>query len=188
MAEGGSFNISQLVRELGLKAVSAEDLRILETIQPVLIAGDLSRTTPPHEQPAALLAARTDGAIGRRGMFEVQCLAPGGAFVGWIVFSTLGTTSQIRVVTTPSGVATVSPGAGQLSRAPIRSILRIGDVPATGAPSLVLTSGFTAQAGFADLYVPNGAFFQIEHATDNVLNVDIGIHWREVLAAENVPG
>lgn len=184
---GGAFNVAELVKTLGLKPVGPDEMRLRQDIQPVLTVGDLSATTPPHEQPAALFGSLVTGAVGTVGMFEIQSLAPGGGYVGWFNQTTAFSTCQVRVATAPSGVATVVAPAGQLSRAPVLSILRIGDLVATGLPEILFsTDAQQINFGWRDIYVPHGSFFQVELTALNALSA-IGVHWREVLAAENVP-
>jgi len=191
MAKGGAFNVSQLVRELGLTAVSPEDMRVLQTIQPTLQVGNLSDVTPPHVGPSALFGAVTVGAVGERGMFEMRCLAPGGAFVEWILFSTELTGGQFRITTTqalnPAGGPIVVPSAGQMSRDPVVSLAFQGSQLATGLPSVsIVTSSDQFRFGATPLFVPRGSFFSIESTINNTIAI-LGIGWREVPASEHVP-
>lgn len=183
---GGGFNVAALIKELGLKPVGPDEMRVRGDIQPVLIAGDLSATTPAHEQPAAMFGTTISGAPGTAALFELQSLSPGGGFVGF-VSSVQSTGVRMRVVTAGSGISTVLAPAGVLSRAPLVSIVRIGDVAPSAEPFIAFASTLNAtQYGWHDIYVPTGSFFQLESASLNN-SIQVGIHWREVVAAENVP-
>ena len=56
---GGAFNVSQLIRELGLQAVTGDEMRVQETIQPTMRVADLSDVTPPHVAPTAIFGLET---------------------------------------------------------------------------------------------------------------------------------
>lgn len=187
MALGGAFNVSHLIKELGLKAVEGDAMRVLETIQPTLVIGDLHDSTPAHQPPTALFGFVAQGTPSNVGLFEIQCLSPGGAFVGWFSISTVFTGAAIRVVTTGAGVSNVVPSAGQLSRAPVVSIAREGNISATTDPGVQFVTD-TQQLffGFRDLYIPKGSFFQVELTSVNTISA-IGVHWREIPAMENNP-
>jgi len=187
MAKGGAFNVSQLIRELGLTSVSKEDMRVLETIQPTLLVGDMSNVTPPHVGPSALFGAVTVGAVAEVGIFELRCLAPGGGFVEWIMFATDATGGRFRISLTSSGVATPVVSAGQMSRDAVVSNAFQGSVPPTGLPAVTIVANIDQfRFGHTPLFVPRGSFFQIESTVLNTIAI-LGIGWREVPASEHVP-
>jgi len=187
MAKGGAFNVSQLIRELGLQTIEGDTMRVLETIQPTMIVADISDSTPPHVGASAMFGASIVGTVPNVGLFELQCLAPGGAFIEWMMFSVGAGNMRFRVTTVASGVSTLVAPAGVLSRDPIVSIARIGNVAPTGLPHILVTSA-TDFFHFGDkpFFIPRGAFFQLEAASQNVTN-PVGCGWREIPASEHVP-
>ncbi len=184
MAEGGSFNIAALVRRLGLKAVAAEDLRVLQTIQPVLPVGNLSDFTPPFVSASAMFAETVLGIAGGTGFMQLQCLAPGGGFIDWFQFRSGFSNGRMRVSATDLGGA-VSTTVGQTSREPVVSIVTSGSNLLINEPGVHLSeNGIFIQFGLRPIFVPRGSFFQMQLIFPN-LNGDIGFGWREVPAAEN---
>lgn len=188
MATGGAFNVARLIRELGLKPVAGDEtlMRVLQTIQPTLQVGDLSHTTPPHVGASAMFGSIVIGLAAQRGIIELQSLAPGGGFVEWVMVDTNATGAQMRVVTTPSGVAIAVPSAGQLSRDPVLSTVVRGSVAATGDPSVVIVADIDQfRFGHTPLFIPRGSIFQVEHTVDQQLSF-VNFGWREVPAPENL--
>lgn len=188
MARGGAFNVSALIRQLGLKAVSGEDLRVLETIQPVLPVGDLAGLTPAHVPPSAMFGDFVAGGVGTNATMEIQSLAPGGLFVDWLIVgpSTSFVGWSVTTVTHAAGLPVLA-SAGQLSNEPIESVVRSGAIAAVGGNSVAADSinggtFFPAHPWF----VPRGSFFSMQSAVANV-SVLLNFSVHEVPAAENAP-
>lgn len=183
----GAFNVVALLRDLGLKQISGDEMRVREDIQPTMSVGDLSDLTPPHVAPTALFGALIAGIVGQRGMIELHCLAPGGGFIEWLTWDSATMGALLRIVTVASGVAVPVPVAGQASRDAVLSTVVQGSLVATAAPSILLsqTEAFFAFAP-RPIFVPRGAFFQVEGQT-NGGGGSVGFSWREVPASEHVP-
>jgi len=178
----GSFNISRLIAELGLKNVP--DMAIVERIQPVVNVGDLAGQTPPHVPPSAIFGETAPGAVAQRAFLEIQCLSPGGAFVDWITIDgaplALMRTAATAVI--PAGtIITAFP----TSRDTVVSIARIAAAATTGIRGAVLTDVRTPSLS-RPIFVRRGDFFVLEAGSDDQ-NFRFGIGWREVPATESVP-
>jgi len=188
MAKGGAFNISELVRELGLTAVTSEDLRVLQTIQPVLNVGDLSDVTPPHVAASSMFGFTVTAAGGLLATMELQCLAPGGCFIEWIVVvSTTNVGMRVTTAAIAAGQAVVAP-AGQTSRDPIVSVVRQGDVAAPGIAEAVVfgATSFDMSFGPNPIFIPRASFFSLQALVANTAaTISFGV--REVPASEHVP-
>lgn len=186
MAKGGAFNVSQLIRELGLQTISGEDLRVLETIQPTLLVGDLSDVTPPHVAASAFFGVTLAGAVGLAGTVELQCLAPGGCFIEWVSIDSPVVAIAMRVTTVSLGVTTPLAAAGVTSRDPIVSRVR--------TDAVVLGPAFVSLAQTGDffpmnpnpMFIPRASFFSLQHQVVNLTGT-VGFAVREVPASEHVP-
>jgi len=175
-----------LIRELGLQTISGDDMRVLETIQPTLLVGDLSDVTPPHVAASAFFGAVIVGAVGLSGTIELQCLAPGGCFIEWITIDSPTVSIAMAVGTAASGAATPVVAAGLTSRDPIVSRVN------TDASALITPSVTLAQTGAYfpfnpnPMFVPRGSFFTLQTALVNTTGT-VGFGVREVPASEHVP-
>lgn len=185
----GTFNVSRLIAELGLQNLTGQELRVLQTIQPVLNVGDIGDNSPPHVSPAAMFGGLAIGSGGNVGSVQLQCLAPGGGFIEWLTFESATTDFNMSVRTVPSGTATVLAPAGVLSRDPIASIVTTDFVAPLGAPQIQLSQD-TNQYTFTPrpLFVPRGSFFLLQAQTGGGGALFLfGFGWREVPASEHVP-
>lgn len=189
MAKGGAFNVSQLIRELGLQTIDGDTMRVLETIQPTMVVGDLSDVTPPHVAPSAIFGLTIAGVVAESGTIEIQCLAPGGLFIEWII--TIGTTTNLLARVTTATIAAglpIIPPAGQTSRDPMVSVVRAGTIIASPLNEFVAFG--TASQGLSfgpnPLFIPRGSFFNIQ-ALNNNAAVSLSFGAREVPSSEHSP-
>jgi len=183
----GTFNVSQLIAELGLQNIGqGEILRVLDSIQPTMSVGSLEDTTPPHVPPSALFGAFEATAPGLFSTVQIQCLAPGGAYVDWVV-SQSTTPIEMRVVTVDPGATTLLAVAGQTSRDAIVSIARHDAIAAIATPFVFIEDdSMFMQFGKHPIFVPRGSFFTISSFLAN-LTFSWGLAWREVPSSESVP-
>ncbi len=182
----GAFNITRLIAELGLKNVS--ELDVIERIQPVLPIGNLSDLTPPHVAPSALFGNFLPAVVALFGVFEIQCLAPGGAFVDW--FSYIGSGDiGVRILVTPQiPAAPIIAPAGQASRDPVVSVARSDNVVFGGGfeiPTFRQNQNFFTFSA-RGMFIPRGSFVNFQSQSSNN-ETSFGIGWREVPATEHVP-
>jgi len=185
MAKGGAFNVTALIKELGLQTISGDTMRVLETIQPTIPVGDLSDVTPPHVQASGFFGEQMTGGGGLFGTCEIQCLGAGGLFIDWV--SCTGSQScaiRIQDATIAGGLPVVTP-AGRTSRDPLVSIVRLGQT-GNGSGSRLVLSVNVILNGWVPLFVPRGKFFLMQTLVADVgtfMNFSI----REVPASEHSP-
>ncbi len=179
-----TFNITQLIRELGLKNVDSMD--VVERLQPVVTVADLSDLTPAHQAPKALFGAFIAAVVAERFVMEVQCLAPGGLFVDWLAYDSTGNLRISINATAVAGALPVVAPVGQASRDPVRSIVREGTLPGAVVPGMIVRNEHTFPAGSIGLFVPRAQFFLIQSASTNIQG-DIGFTFWEVPATESAP-
>jgi len=182
---GGAFNTSKFIQELGLKPVGPDEMRVLSDIQPVLIAGDLSGTTPPHIAPSAFFGLLLAGAVGLHGTVELQVLSPGGCFIEWISLDSPVVAVQMRVGTVTLGTATPVVAAGFTSRDPVASLVTTDAVAIGGASVTLSQTGIYFPFNPNPMFVPSGSFFSLQTQTANSFGT-VGFAIREVPAAENL--
>jgi len=187
MAKGGAFNVSQLIRELGLQTISGDTMRVLETIQPTISVGDLGGLTPPHVTASAFFDHFMVGSGGLFGTVEVQCLSPGGLFIDWITYNSTSTSDfTIRSATALPG-GTIETAAGVTSRDPLVSIVRSGNVARISGNGVSLSrNGDIFVFGNKPIFVPRGQFFGFQVNTADTSS-EVGFSVREVPASEHVP-
>lgn len=185
----GAFNVSRLIAELGLQQLTGEELRVLETIQPVLSVGDISGNSPPHQAPAAMFGGIALGAGANFGTVQLQCLAPGGLFVDWFTLVTPTTTVRLSVRPgAPSAGMPVLAAAGQLSRDPVVSIVTNGNAAVIAAPVCTFEQTTTQfNYGPQPLFVPRGTSLTFQATTVGVQIFTFNFAIREVPASEHVP-
>ncbi len=186
----GAFNVTALIRELGLQAVEPDVMEVLRRIQPVITVGDLSDVTPPHVAPTAIFGSLSLSAAGTNGTVALQCLAPGGGFIEWVTIQSTTANALMSVRTVDPGVVTVVGPAGQVSRDPVVSIVRQDAIAALGAPNILLSQtenffGFSPRP----LFIPRASFFILQASNAGVgPSFSWGFSFREVPASEHVPG
>lgn len=186
MAKGGAFNVSQLIRELGLQTMTGEDMRVLQTIQPTLLVGDLSDVTPPHVAASAFFGVTLAGAVGLAGAVELQCLAPGGCFIEWITIDSPVVSISMRVSLTSLGVGTPLAAAGVTSRDAIVSRVQTDAVALGGAAVTLAQTGDFFGFSPNPMFIPRASFFSLQHQVVNLVGT-VGFGVREVPASEHVP-
>jgi len=186
----GTFNVSALIAELGLQNVTGDEMRVLQSIQPVLAVGDISGNTPPHVPPAAAFGALVLGGGATFGTMQLQSLAPGGCFMDWFTFQSAATSLNVTVRegNVAPGMAVVAPAA-QLSRDPVVSIATNGAQAAgVGAPA-ILVNNTTVRHDFSPhpWFIPRGFSVVFQSIVVGVLIFNMAFGIREVPATEHVP-
>ena len=182
---GGAFNTSKFIEALGLKPVGPDEMRVSSSIQPVLIAGDLSQQTPPHIAASAFFGTTLVGGVGLHGTVELQVLAPGGCFVEWVSIDSPVVAMSMRVGPVSLGTATPLAAAGFTSRDAVQS-RAFTDAVAVGGASVILSqSGIYWPFNPNPMFVPSGSFFSLQTQIANTTGT-VGFAIREVPAAENL--
>jgi hypothetical protein len=179
----GSYNVSRLLQELGLKNVV--EMPIADNIQTVLPLPTMAGHVPQHNGRVALFGGVQGGVVGEFSLFDIHCLDPGGGIV-------LGAASDLApkdVILRPTpptwgGVGPVAVPASDYTNDPTVSVCTKG--------SQVAAVGFTAPRMYqsiqpsplAQLYVPRGQHFRILSTTVNA-QVSLHIQWIGIGATES---
>ncbi len=184
---GGAFNTAALIRELGLKPVGPDEMRVLTTIQPTMDVANLSDHTPVHKVPTAMFGATIQGLAGESGVVQVQSLAPGGIFIEDLIIAGAQNVVATTNLAPLAGVIVVVLPACLFSDDPIVSSVLQGSVPAILPPRAQLraASSIYAAAGPNGWFIPKGTFFRISTSALAV-STEVIFTIREVPAAPNV--
>lgn len=163
----GTYNISRLLRELGLKNVAEMPLR--ESIQPVIPLASMAGQVPVHVGSVALSGGVASAAAAQRSAFQLQILDPGGAVLQW-VHDLSDNVSGIFTSETPlvwSTGPTLTRVVQFNNGVPSPSIMNMGAV----AGGALLTDPEIGElmpvAQFAPLYIPRGHYLQIIDTATN---------------------
>jgi len=180
------FNVSDLIRRLGLKNVSG--LPIEERITPTVNVGSLEGLTPSLVPPSALFADTTAAVAARVGLVEVQSLSPGGLWIENVFFNAAFTSAlvySLRQVPDLSftGALTATIVA---SNEPFVSQVFMGDIAPSGLRGLTVTLNPDPRGNFGPWYIPRGDVFRLEGTVVNQI-FGWGIFIREVPATEHAP-
>jgi len=186
----GAFNVSQLIRELGLQRVTGNEMRVLETIQPTMEVADLSAVTPPHQAPTSLFAATVSSTAATFGACGVQSLGAGGCFIDWITVN-FGVGGVLMVIQTTDPGFTLAPVApmATLSKDPGASLFFDESIALfAGGVRIPLSSGTQFwNWTTAPLFIPRGSFFLLQSSVATTGVFEVGIHARDVPASEFAP-
>jgi len=78
--KGYLWNLAEYLRRLGLQT-AGEQPQLLDSVQPVLIAGDASALTTPFVPAMAWAGRQFVGTVAQRTGFAIRSNAPGGTFI-----------------------------------------------------------------------------------------------------------
>lgn len=181
----GSYNITRLLREWGLKNVVEMPLR--ETVQPTLNLDAMKGQYPVHVGGVAMFGGFVAAVGGEHAGMEIQCLDPGGGILMGV--DSAGTlTLELELSPTPVVWATgpTAQPAQQFNNNATVSLSLQGNRVA--GPSLVIPRINSQQiaSSFAPLYVPRGAFLQLFSDTANSAR-GFAVAWCGILATESDP-
>ncbi len=182
---GGAFNVAELVKQLGLKPVGPDEMRVRGDIQPVLAVGQLDDLTPQHVPASAFVGIAGIAVLLEVSTLELQCLSAGGLFVDWLSYSSAFTGQfRIRAAALAAAQAIIVPS--NASNETVASVVRGGSQVPTGGPLGGLLDQRSSFVNFQrPIYVPKGMFFSIEGRLVNV-PASMAFGWREVPAAPNL--
>jgi len=85
--KGNFWNLSEYLRRLGLQT-AGEQPQLLDSVQPVLIAGDVSGLTTPFVPALAWAGRLFIGTVAERTGFAIRSNSPGGTFIRSLRLST----------------------------------------------------------------------------------------------------
>lgn len=167
----GSWNLNEVLRQLGLKNVS--QLPVVRAIQPVLPLGDSGGITPPLLPPAAWVGGASAAAVGRYSGFQFQAAGAGGTYLRYFS-ARAGTSGRVTW-----GITATNPAAGLATACPTYEMgptpLQTRCFDGNSASSLSINDYPTAYIAnnadriFPDLiYVPLGRWLTILDYSVNV--------------------
>lgn len=151
----GSFNISRLIAQYGLKNVS--ELPLAERVQPVISLDTMRGQVPMHQGPVALFGGNVGAQAGQYGTFECISLDPGG-FVVSFVFISLAS-GFITVTNEPvvwGGLGPIPHPPQNFGNQPIASVVNSGTTPIVPTVVHPVVPGIEPGA-YAPLFVPRGS-------------------------------
>lgn len=176
------FNLGEFFNRLGIKNSKPN---MLESVQPVIVAGHMDYWAPRNQPPSNVWGGRLAGVAGQFGVIQLICRDPGGGLVTWAHSG-----SQIRQFGLGSPITglTTLPGSGPYSLDEPLSICQQGTDPAlpigpTISPSFSGTA--TPFGSIEPMYVPLGrAFFIVNGTLNNAIN-DWGLQFVALPASES---
>ena len=162
----GSFNISQWIRQLGLKNVT--EMPVLERLTPVVQAGNLEGWTPRHEPPTRMATIDLNAVAGQVAAFELQSTALGGSLVV-LLRDFISVLWNVRAASTlfPAGGA-LSPLTELSNEAGVAVVRQVNRVATLASPPDAVYA-FDAWRAHPAIYVPRGQFFAVESLFVNVI-------------------
>lgn len=168
MADGGSFNLHEVLRQLGIKDVS--ELEILKQVQPTLAVGDAGGIAPPLLAPLAYGGGRPLPTGTTYAGFRVRS-CPGGTFIRRLRISSSVLADNTAVIVPIASATTYATGPTPLT------LMQVGPKPVTSEIStftclnanahnindaMVFRITSNASYAFPELfYVPSGHIFEL---------------------------
>lgn len=183
----GSYNVSRLLEELGLKNVL--EMPVRPEIQPVIQLDSMAGQVPAHVGSVALIGGQTGAQAGELSIMDLNVLDPGGGILMFVNRRTLNTFYEIRLSTVPTAFATVGPtrltNLNFTNGPPTPSFADVGSTleAATGITFQFGDSGF-GWSGYAPLYVPRGTHLKIS-TLGVTQELRIGLGWCGITATES---
>lgn len=164
---GGAFNISRLIRELGLKNA---EIPVIESIQPTMPLASMAGQVPVHVGAVAMGGGYSAATAAEHSAYQIQVLDPGGLVIQWI--SALDITATFMVTVQPIPIPWLTRGPVALTVQqfnngnPTLSQLDVG----TAAAPVTTVPAFRREilaCPFAPLFVPRGSYLWVVRETPN---------------------
>ena len=161
----GSYNVSQLLRELGVKNVT--EMPVLQDIVPVIPLSTMRNVVPLHQGPVALFGGNLTSVLAEFCTLEIVSLDPGGCIIQWFRDASLVIYEIERlaapVVWAASGPLVVP--AQNFGTTDLMSVVNRGTIAAISPGLPAMTAGFDAIQ--APLFLPRGARARITNVVPN---------------------
>jgi len=183
----GSFNISRLINELGLKNVIG--MPVSERLQVVLPLDTMQGQVPLHQGPVAMFGGQLPGVVGEFTTWEVQSLDPGGCIVEQVIQdAAIVTTYELTAPATPTafdtGPAFLPPV--QFGATPLLSTVRFGQtIAGVGATGPRFQSLLQLRPA-ARLFIPRGEVRVFKSFAANTA-ITLAVTLSGITASEAVP-
>lgn len=154
-----TFNLSEFWNRLGIKNPKAN---MLESVQPVIIAGDFSGLTPQHHPPMDIFGSDIGSVAGQFSMVQVTSRDPGGCYIPWTNFNGLNPVYGV-IPTRVAGLVALA-GSGPYSVDPLLTTVEFGTnavlpVTANVSPTWPAINLNMFPSTNTPIYLPNGAIF-----------------------------
>jgi hypothetical protein len=162
----GTFNLTEFYRQLGIKN---PEPGVRETVQPVLIVGDLSGLTPRHVPPTFIGGGALTDVAGEYTIYQFTSRSPGGSVILSLMCSSF---CRVGIAAPTAGLA-VLPDRGPLSNEASTVLAEFGHDaadPMAGDHPLLRCANFHSFA--KGWFVPPGRTLVfsppvVEYAVDN---------------------
>jgi hypothetical protein len=179
----GTFNLTELYRQLGIKN---PEPGVRETVQPVLIVGDLSGLTPLHVPPTGLYGGAIISVGGEYSKIQVTSRAPGGSEIR----AYLNGTFLKMAIAGPSAGLVAHPDWGPLSNSACTALVEAGTDAAqtiVGQAPYFKNVQMQVWPGGGGLFIPTGKTLLLETHTVAINVPQWSMIVRDIPAAEIPP-
>ncbi len=154
-----TFNLTEFFNRLGIKNPQPT---MLESVQPVILAGDFSGLTPQNHPPMDIFGSDISNVAGEFSMVQVRSRDPGGCYIAWTNFNGLVPVYG-RVDPAVTGLTPLA-GSGPYSNDPLLTTVEVGTDPVLPFTRAVLPTWPAINLNIfpsttTRIYLPNGAVF-----------------------------
>jgi hypothetical protein len=183
----GTFNLTAIYRALGIKNPEPE---IRETVQPVLLVGDMRFLTPQHRPPSGAFGGNISAVVGEFAAIQVTARAAGGCLVPMLQEAS---TLRYSTLFDRESQLTLATAGAQFSRDPLVSQVFTGNITAKplgdGVAPAVNSTVFQAWPNTTDfkLFIPAGGRILFWHPTSNQAINAWSINVVDIPASEHPP-
>jgi hypothetical protein len=165
----GAFNVSRLLRELGLKNII--EMPVRTEIQPTINLDSMAGQIPVHVGGVAIMGGKAQANALEASAFKLTCRDPGG---GILMSIQRGASSILRMDLFDGASQTAWGAAGPVpmkvlnfTNNPTRSILESGSWAVTAGADAIEIAQFVGAPDYAPLYIPPGGVLEL---SGNVVN------------------
>lgn len=179
----GDFNLSAFFRAMGIKNPAPS---VRETVQPVVVVGQLGGLTPRYENPTSPFGGNVSAIVAEFSYFTVTAAAPGGCLIRNARSDALdvvyGTAARVP------GLTVVVP-SGQFSVNPVQSVVESGTDAVNAIGSAVANPKIQTNTNFSEyggpFYVPPGITAVFQSTATNQALTDWSLMIEDLPSAEN---
>lgn len=178
----GTFNLTAFWRAMGIKNPRPT---MLETVQPVLVVGDMSGLTPQHVPPTGLFGRDQLNIAGEFPFITVNCRDPGGILITGFWQGQTPQFARIDAAAVPAPTSACG-DRGPLSVDAVLTTCDVGSDPVNPVPfgSPTWPPLNNVAIGPPQIYLPAGAFMCWSQDTVNTSLTSWGLIVQAVPASE----
>jgi|SRR5262245_2231757 len=188
MPRGEGLNLQGWARRLWGPGTTNEP-DVIPSVQPMLSIGDASRLVPPLPVARAIAGGRRQTVVARVCKFDLQCLAPGGLYVDWLLFSAeqgANAAYKLSIADTVNGNYLAQTICVNYDMTPVPTVSRLilGDGASDGLQATTFhvngsTQNFNTPLPGNAIYLAPGKVLHGEHDDLGIVGF-LGIAWTEV--------